>query len=98
VVFHEGAARVILRGEQVEARAVVNDRDPLRGHAAPAESLGQWFVHGDDRVGETQGKDLLELEQPQGEGIRGPREAGPEELWHRLVQVEHDGHTRELQR
>ena len=87
-----------LRGKQVGARAVVDDRDPLRRYAASSEALGERLVHGDDRVGEAEGQHLLELEQPHREGIRRPREAAAKELRHRLVQVEHDGDAGELQR
>ena len=62
------------------------------GDPAREEPVLDRLVHRHRRIGEPDRHPLLEQEQPVGDRVRGADEASPEEVGHRLVEVEEHGH------
>ena len=94
----EGAPWVRRRVEPGERRAVEQDRDLVGGNADRDEPSGKGIVDRDRSAGHADGQALLEDEQTMDERVRDAREAHPEELRHRLVEVDHERHPDEPER
>jgi hypothetical protein len=84
--------------EPPERRAVDHDRGLGRRNPEPHESVAHRRVDRDRRARQRDRQPLLQQQQAVDEAVRGPGESTPEELRHRLVEVEQHWHADQAQR
>ena len=89
-VGHEGASRVGGRVEAGERGHVAHDAHLPRGDPHREDARGERVVHDEDRRGDGDREPLLRDEKGVDERVRGTGEAAPEELGHRLVEVDEE--------
>ena len=94
----ERAARVGARIEPHDRGRVADDVDLVARDAQPDEPVRHRGIDGHDGGGDRDRCPLLDEEGLVGERVRRAREPAPEELRHRLVQVEQERDTGEPQR